>query len=366
MTRREWIACLVLLFCGVVNGLLWHRRGAAPPRRSFGPVALARSESALAAGRHLEALRRMETAPGDGALAAPAGLLKGKAMVGLHYWSAAEAEWLGALQRDPTLAEAIWSLMDLYFVQERWTDARELAQQVFAAQTKGQTRAVLLLELLRQEFERLAPGDALVRLEPVLAREPDNSAVQRAAARCYVKVGRTAEAWPLLERACGAQPDDPENWRALAESLDAAGSIDRLDSVARNVPDSIRAHAWWLRYHAMALKAAAQPRQAAKLLTQAVRRDPYDRKAHYLLAELYRHLGEPEPANHHLNESRRLSALREELSDAYLEGLKHRMDPPAELCGRVGRLCRELGRVSEAEFWFDEQRRRSFGVGAGG
>lgn len=318
---------------------------------------VARASRKVQTNQHLEAVRLLHQVPASSPYAGEAVTLEGQSLWVLHRWHAAEQAWKKALHHQPPAIEALWRLMDLYFVEERFEEARETALQLYPQLSDPHVRIVLLLELLRQEFERLAPGEALLQLEPALTRDHDNFVAARAAGRCLVKLSRSVEGWRLLERAVDQNPQDPENWRAVAESLDAEGRLSQLADFWTRIPDEVRQCPWLLRYRGLAANLAGQKSEAADYLRQAVRQDPYDRKAHYQLSECLRQDGDLEKAQFHLQESKRLETLRTRLADAFVAAMRLNKNPTSRLCQEIAELCRQLGRLKEAECWYSEAER---------
>ena len=84
----------------------------------------------------------------DRVLAALVELYRGKAEYRLARMDDAEASWNKALRLNPTVPEAGWCLLELYYLQGRPDDARRLALRLHEVEPDPRDRVQFLLELL--------------------------------------------------------------------------------------------------------------------------------------------------------------------------------------------------------------------------
>jgi tetratricopeptide (TPR) repeat protein len=215
------------------------------------------------------------------------------------------------------------------------------------------------LELLRQEFERLSPGETVLELEPVVAAEADNFHALRVLGLSYVQLGRVREGLTLVERAVALHANQPDGWYTFAWCLYETGDLERLGRAWIEMPDSVRLDARLLRYRGMWAEKSAHPADAEAAYRSALERAPADRKAHYQLARVLRHRGAEQEAAEHEIAARSLDDSREALATCYTRAKQQHDNPGAELCREIGRLCRALGRIPLAVCWDREADRRT-------
>ena len=360
MTRATWFVLGVVVFvaAGAV-GLFASRRAAAVSDAVKTPqdhVEVARR--ALEAKAFVDAVRAARSVSPTSAVAAEARVLEGIGLWKLNRWQAAEDAWKAALAADPQVPQAAWQLLHFYFIEQRFAEAEEFALRIYPIEPDPRDRTLLLLELVRQDNERLNPEGTARELEPVAVVEPENFHALRALGTAFVQLRRFTDGAALVERAHALKPDDEEGWFTLIWYLYEAGQTDRLRQEFEQPPAAAREQARFERYRGMWAEAVDDAAEAERAYRAALARDPADRKAHYQLARLLRGRGAEEEAAKHEAESRRLDDAREKLATCYQKAVQLNNDPPAELCREFSRWCRELGRTRQAKFWDDEASRR--------
>ena len=350
---------LVVFLAAGATGICYSRRSTAQPDSKHATLQLvAKARGALESQSYFETIRLARAVPDDHPSAAEVRLWEGIALWNLDRWEAAEEAWRRALQLNPEVPEAGWRLLLLFFYEQRFAEAEELALKLYPIEPDPGDRTRLLLELIRQDNERVGPEATVIKLEPVLLREPQNFHALRVLGLCYVQLGRIPEGGPLIEQALKMRTNDPEGWFTRVWYLYETGQMERLGQAWDDVPAEARQQAWFLRYRGMWAEAVDDSSEAERAYRQALELDPADRKAHYQLARLLRARGEEEDAAHHETEARELDEAREDLAARYQRTTQPNSRLSAEDCRLLGRLCSRLARNRQGEFWEQEAARR--------
>jgi tetratricopeptide (TPR) repeat protein len=331
MARRAWRWLALAL--GVV-GLALYARGALRPRPSLdGAIRLAESgsfDAALARVRdHLDAypddgaahllmaqvlLRRPDPpgtpidrpTPGPGraalghldrvrprnpAMAVLVALNRGKALYRLLRLDEAEAAWLEALRLDPTVAEAGWSLLDLYYLQGREEEARRLALRLHEVEPDPRDRAQMLLELVRQDARPPAPRSLVDWFEPVVRQNPDDVRSAVALGLALVRDGRVEPGVDLLRRAAHRHPGRPEAWDGLLSALDESGQVDAMEEALDRLPRALADAPQLARHRARIAQERRDWESAVRDYRRARVAGPFHRVVEYRLSRALRHAG---------------------------------------------------------------------------
>jgi tetratricopeptide (TPR) repeat protein len=159
-------------------------------------------------------------------------------------------------------------------------------------------------------------SEAVSHYEYLHDRHPDDPRVVLGLTHCYLTLGRTDEARPLLEALLVKYPGES---LALAE----------------------RGH---LAYQ------SGQIEEAADFFQQVIAQDPFDQEAFYVLAQCQRRLGRPEEAKRSLVRSEQIKSWFNDLGEAMMRML----DEPnnAELRYRAGRIFFEMGLEEQGVTWY--------------
>ena len=182
---------------------------------------------------------------------------------------------LRALGRDD---EALRSLSSAIALDPAFIAAREQRAALYAE--KGRTR------------------ESLEEIEAMAALEPARPERLVTLALAYARLGRRDTAVLTLGRAAERHPDLPAVYVALGRVwLDSAASPQDTDAVAKavdalqSVAGRVDATSEMLALYGRALLESGKPRDAERVLLQAVRRSPIDPLAYRYLAEAARRLG---------------------------------------------------------------------------
>lgn len=255
------------------------------------PRDLVRAESE----RALEALDRVGTA--DRTIApAVVSLLRGKALYRLGRWDDAEQSWREALQLDPSVPEAGWALLDLYYLELRRHEARSLALQLLPNEPSRHDRAQLLLELVRQDAIRPDPQSLVDQLGPALQAAPGQIRAGVALGVAQIRSSQIEPGLAVLRDLTEQHPDDPIVWDGYLTGLDLANQHDEIGTTLDGLPPSMVNSPRFARHVGLAAQGANRWTQAVTAYKLALDDDPGDFETAVRLARALRFAEQPDEA----------------------------------------------------------------------
>ena len=360
MARATWLVTGLIVFLSAgAAGVYLSQNASAPPDTGREIQQLvARARRALESNAFTDVVKLARAVPDDSADAADVRLWEGVALWKLDRWQAAEDAWMRALGINPEVPEAGWRLLLVYFYEQRFDEAEQLALKLYPIEPDAGDRTRLLLELIRQDSERVGPEATVMTLEPVLVHEPENFHALRVIGLSYVQLGRTSDGADWIERARRLRPDDLDGWFTWVWYLFETGKMEKLAAAWDEMPAAAREQTRFLRYQGMWAEATGDSAAAERAYRSALEHDPADRKAHYQLARLLRADGKETDAEKHEAEARELDDAREALAAAYLRTTQSNNEVSSQDCREFGRWCRRLWRTRQAELWEKEASRR--------
>ena len=102
---------------------------------------------------------------------------EGKAYYQQKRYDRSEICWKEALRLDPVVPEAGWALLDLLDLEGRMEEAHRLGMKLYEVEPDPRDRLRLLLEMIRLDVEKVAPGSVVQVFEPVWKEHPENLAL---------------------------------------------------------------------------------------------------------------------------------------------------------------------------------------------
>jgi tetratricopeptide (TPR) repeat protein len=298
---------------------------------------------------HLDGLRSA-----DRALAARAAFARGRAVYALSRLAEAETCWREALELDPKVPEAAWTLLDLYYLEGRTEDARRLALRQHEIEPDPHDRVHLLLELVRQVAEPPEPGTLAARFAAVVRAHPDDLHAVLTLGRALVRNSQADEGLALLDDATRRWADRREPWDALLTGLEAAGRPERLAEAWGRVPPRWRDDDALARHAGDAAMARGERAAAARAYRSAWEARPDDVSSAYRLARLLHALGRDDQAADCDRFVRGAQAARAELPDLYRQANAVRdlgLRPHGDLYRRLADNRERLGLRDESLAW---------------
>ena len=177
--------------------------------------------------------------PGDARRDAIVDLYRGKAEYRLAEFDKAHADWLAALRLDPLVPEAGWCLLELYYLEGRSSEARELALRLHEVEPDPRARVQFLLELLRQDAQPMAPESVAQWFEPAARQAPDDLHIALTLGLALARTEQPERGLGLLAHLVQDNPTDADAWGAWLTGLDDAGEVGRLQEAYTALPPGL-------------------------------------------------------------------------------------------------------------------------------
>jgi tetratricopeptide (TPR) repeat protein len=303
--------------------------------------------------RAIEWLRRVETQ--DPRLASQAKLDEGRADRRLGRYAAAESACLDALRLNPTIGEAGWALLDLYYLQGRSAEARALALRLHEVETDPHDRVQLLLELVRQDAQTTDPSSIAQRFEPVVAQDPADLHSTLALGLALVRDHHADQGLSVLRKAVQAFTSDPDAWDALLTGLGRAGRHEELAETLDRLPKALADSPRFAQYRGQVAWDRGDMKEAVGALQRAWEFDPGNHEVLYRLARSLRAAGQAPLAERFDERARRFEAGRQEVRALYEEANAMPAlgnTPHIDMYRRLADLRERMGRLGEARAWY--------------
>ena len=275
--------------------------------------------------------------------------LRGELAIDRH--EAAEAERLltEAAGKDPQAVVPRRRLIYLYSLQGRTGEARDRFWEIYRI---SQDRTTLIdLSLAAWSAENDTRG-LVEQALPFLKQTPEDPRLQRIVGLGLLKLGKAAEARPLLESAARSLENDPVGRFALAECRSLLGEPSNgLDQLGPEPSEPIERS---LRRTLLARleEASGRDDEALRSLKSAVVDNPNNREAHFRLGRLLRRRGDELGAKQSLDRAesiRRTEGLaRRELERVRQAGFDR------DAFERLAKLCKDAGLIAEARAWLEQ------------
>jgi tetratricopeptide (TPR) repeat protein len=299
---------------------------------------------------HLDAVR-----PETRKQSALVALYRGKAGFFLARFDDAERAWTKALALDPTVPEAAWGLLDMDYLLGRSEDARRLALKQFAVEPDPRDRVRLLLELVRADYKRIAPGAIVQWFEPKVRQNPADLRATIGLGRGLVLDSRIDEGLALLRKAVADHPEEPEAWDALLTGLDDAGApAEALTEALGRLPAAMAGMPRFARHFGRVAQEHRDWKAAVRHYRLACATDPGDARLRYRLARALRYSGDVAEAERIEREHQRAVAATQDLKALYEEADADKSlgaRPNLDLYRRLADLRERMGHRDEAAAW---------------
>jgi len=278
---------------------------------------------------------------------------RGSAHYLLARFDQAEKCWIDALRRDPTIMEAGRRLLDLYGLQGRPEEARDLALRQFEREPSAHERLRLLLRLAGLDVNPPDPWVIVNTFQPALQGRFVDSRTTVAVGLALVTVSRSQEGLPLLHRVVEQEPDSPRAWDALLSGLELAAADKELSDVFLHLPSSLRDDVRFARHRGWLEQAAGRWAEAAEHYRRSWEYKA-DNSVGYRLRRTLRLAGMTEQAARfdrvvldYRDAFKRVRGAIDEANAALKEGKRVR----PELYPLMAELRRRMGRGEEARAW---------------
>ncbi len=175
----------------------------------------------------------------DPRLGAEVKSVEGEAHFQLRRFDAAENAWLEAFRLDPRIPEVGWGLLNLYALQGREEEARQLGLRLFAVEPDPHDKIQLLLQLIRHDAHGISAGSVVDRLQTVVRENPGDLHSSLALGLALVHEGRSDTGLKRLRESVESHPDRADVRDAYFSGLVDAGRVDELGQTLKELPSSL-------------------------------------------------------------------------------------------------------------------------------
>ncbi len=305
------------------------------------------------AERALEHLERVNREDPD--IQAVHSLYLGKANFHLDHLPEAESSWLEALRLDPKIPEAGWALLDLYYMQGRADEGRRLALRLHQTEPDPNDRVELLLELVRQDAQPLAPGAVVEEFGPIAEAHPEDLASRIALGLGQVRASQVPDGLATLRGIVEQWPESTLAWDALLTGLDDAGEagllVETLDRLPESLADDPRFHV----HRGRAAQAQGDWDAAIAAYQAAFEERPDDMRLLYRLRSMLRNAGRTDGLDTLGQAIATYEAASDEVRLLYEEANaigQHGIAEHHTIYLRLADQRRRMGRLDEARAWY--------------
>jgi len=281
-------------------------------------------------------------------------LNEGKAYSALERYDRAEAAWKEALRVQPLVPEAGWALLGLYYVQGRRAAAHRLAMSLFASEPDPRDRVQLLLELVRQDVQELAPESTLKTFEPVVLAHPDDLYSSITLGVALIRNSRFEEGLSLLRGLVERFATNADAWDALLLGLDEASQFNDLATALARLPTMLAADSRFERYRGTVAQDRRDWPAAVIAYLRAWQTDPSDALALNRLGQALRAASRLHEAEQFDRKIRAAQKARGQMRALYEEANADKslgIAPHPKLYHRLADLRERMGREDEAFAW---------------
>lgn len=283
-------------------------------------------------------------------------MYQGKAAKRLDRWAACEAAMNEALRLDPTVPEAAWLLLDLYYLEGRSGDAARLALKMFRVEPDPHDRAQYLLELVRQDAQPPDGASIVEQLEPVVRAEPEAIEPAIALGLGHIRNSHADEGLELLKRLQLRFRTEPRAWEALMAGHDLAGQPEAVAALLDVLPGAMGDDRRFERHRGRVAQWKNDWPAAVKAYRRALAVDPHDAGLLFRLSRALRLTDQPEEAGRLAAQYEQYVAAQKQVLSLYNEANAVPtlgVEPHPDLCHRLADLRRRMLRPEEAAAWLE-------------
>jgi tetratricopeptide (TPR) repeat protein len=278
---------------------------------------------------------------------------RGNACSLLARFDRAERYWIEALRTDPTTLEAGRRLLELYRLQGRRAESRDLGARQFEREPSPHERLKLLVRLAQLDVDPPDPWLIVSTFQPALEDRVIDSPTTVALGLALVMLSRAQEGLTLLRRAVEHEPGSLLAWDALLSGLEHAEADQELSDALERLDPRFRNDVRFARHRAWLAQARGRWAEAAALFRQSWENEA-DNTVGYRLRRTLRLAGLTEEATRfdrvvleYREAYKKVRTAVDEASAVLRDG-----EPagPA-LCLRMAGLRQQMGRAEEAHAW---------------
>jgi tetratricopeptide (TPR) repeat protein len=275
-----------------------------------------------------------------------------------HYqqkrYDLSESCWREALVLDPVVPEAGWALFDLLDLEGRAEEAHELGMKLYKVEPDMRDRTRLLLEMIRLDVEKVAPGSVVQVFEPVWKEHPENLALALLVGSALVHNSQAAEGIEVFRDGLCRHPDSVEAWEGWLTGLDEGHQPDLLRQEFSRLPKLLATDPRFAKHEGSVAEGIRDWPRAVAAYRRAYEFEPFNGVILYRLRMALRAVGQTAEVDHidrlltdYQIAFKQMGSLYTEAKAVKTLGLR----PHTELCHHLADLREKMGRFDEARAW---------------
>jgi tetratricopeptide (TPR) repeat protein len=282
-------------------------------------------------------------------------VVEGKADYFLRRLVASEAAFREALRLAPQVPEAGWGLLNLYSLQSRADETRQICLTLERREPDRHDKVQFLLQMLRYDAHRMAAGSVVFELEKAVVADPNDLYSTLALGLALIREGSRAELGiEYLNRAVRSHPGNPAVWLAYLSGLAEAGEVRELGSALGRLPPELAGDH---RFDEVRGRDAFERRDWPAAIAdyrRAWEDQPYSKEVLYRLIQSLSRGGQDSEANRLRPRLVEIDQARERMRALYDRATKITSlgtVPDLDLYHDLADVMERLGRSDEARAW---------------
>jgi tetratricopeptide (TPR) repeat protein len=279
---------------------------------------------------------------------------EGKAHYLQKRYDLAEKYWKEALELDPKVPEAGWALLDLLDLEARVEEAHQLGMRMYEIEPDPRDRIRYLLEMIRIDIDKVAPGSQVPIFEPLVKEHPENLPLALVLGLALVHDSQGEEGLKVLRGALQHHPDSAEAWDGWLTGLTDGFQHDELIKEVARLPKALAADPRFAKHEGFIAHLTRDWGRAARAYRRALEYEPFNGPVLYRLRQALHSAGESAEAQRVERDLTAYQSAFKQMRSVYLEALKVPtlwLKPHPELCRRLADLREKMGRFDEARAW---------------
>ena len=197
-----------------------------------------------------------------------------------HYqqkrYDRSEICWKEALILDPVVPEAGWAMLDLLDLEGRMEEVHRLGMKLYEVEPDPRDRIRLLLEMIRLDVEKVAPGSVVQVFEPVWKEHPDYLPLALLLGSALVHNSQADEGIDVLRDGLNRYPDSVEAWDGWLDGLDNGHRPDLLQQEFSRLPKAFAADQRFAKHEGSVAQAMGNWTKAAAAYRRAYEFEPFN------------------------------------------------------------------------------------------
>jgi tetratricopeptide (TPR) repeat protein len=279
---------------------------------------------------------------------------EGRAHYQLKRYDLSEACWKEALALDPVVPEAGWALLDLLDLEGRVEEAHQLAMRLYETEPDPRDRVRLLLEMIRLDVEKVAPGSVVQVFESAWKAHPESLNLALVLGSALIHDSQPAKGIEVLQDGLRRNPDSAEAWDGWLSGLDDGHEPELLRQEFERLPGKFKANPRFAKYEGIVAQDLHDWPRAVAAYRHAYEFERYNGVVLYRLRMVLRAVGQTAEVNRIESLLTEYQTAFKELRPVYLEVKKIKtlgLRPHTDIYQRLADLREKMGRFDESRAW---------------